>query len=88
MSDSAVWWGSQRGERSWSLGLERREWGRAKDVSGRTKSFRQGVEVKESQITGFVCANTVWPESLSKPLEWPELKAERCQGGGRGGQGH
>lgn len=28
---------------------------------------RQGVEMKESQITGFVCANTVWPESLSKP---------------------
>ena len=53
MSGSAVWWGSQRGERSWSLDLERREWGRAKDVSGRTKRFRQGVEVQESQITGF-----------------------------------
>ena len=48
------------------------------------KNKEQGVEVNESQITGFVCANTVWPESLSKPLAWPELKVERCQGGGRG----
>ena len=52
------------------------------------KNKEQGVEVNESQITGFVCANTVWPESLSKPLAWPELKVERCQGGGRGVQGH
>ena len=38
--------------------------GRARDVSSRGKSFfYQGVEVKVSQVTGFIGHNMVWPES-------------------------